>query len=350
MPQQSHDRRRFLKHSAAALGVGALMRPQSGPTILSRRAGPVVVSSANGHMKCTQTAYDMIAKGGDVAEAVVAGVTHVENDPNDMSVGYGGIPNERGVVELDASVMDGESCLSGAVASIQDIRNPAAVALHVMRYTDHCLLVGEGAKEFALAHGFKEESLVTERSRKVWLRWKADLSDRDDWFPTEGAEISEDLKKVIGVHGTINCNAVDMSENLAGVTTTSGLSFKIPGRVGDSPIIGAGLYVDNDFGAAGSTGRGEANIITCGSHTVVQGMRQGMHPKDACLYAAKNIVRMTRAKHLIREDGQPSFNVKFYAVDKEGRYGGGAIYAGGSYAVCDDKGPRLEDMPGVFPS
>jgi N4-(beta-N-acetylglucosaminyl)-L-asparaginase len=156
------------------------------------------------------------------------------------------------------------------------------------------------------------------------------------------------LKKVLGVHGTINCNAVGKDGNLAGVTTTSGLSFKIPGRVGDSPIIGAGLYVDNDFGAAGSTGRGEANIITCGSHTVVQGLRAGLHPKDACVEAARNIVRMTRAKHLLRADGKPDFNVKFYAVDKQGRTGGAAIFAQGSYAVCDEQGPRLVDLAGVY--
>jgi N4-(beta-N-acetylglucosaminyl)-L-asparaginase len=291
---------------------------------------------------------EMILKGLPLLEAVVAGVTLVENDPNDMSVGYGGIPNEEGIVELDSSVMDGATCLSGAVASLRDIKNPAAVALHVLRYTDHCLLVGEGARRFALAHGFKAEDLLTDRARQIWLRWKANLSETDDWFPTEGKEISEDLKKVLGVHGTINCNAVSADGNLAGVTTTSGLSFKIPGRVGDSPIIGAGLYVDNDFGAAGSTGRGEANIISCGSHTVVSGMRAGLHPKDACVEGARNIVRLTKAKHLLRDDGKPNFNVKFYAVDKQGRTGGAAIFAEGSYAVCDQEGPRLLDLAGVF--
>jgi N4-(beta-N-acetylglucosaminyl)-L-asparaginase len=318
------------------------------PLIISQRATPAVVSSANGHPHCTSKAMEIILKGQPIVEAVVAGVTLVETDPEDMSVGYGGIPNEEGVVELDSSVRDGQSCLAGAVASLRDIKNPAAVALHVLRFTDHCLLVGEGAKRFALAHGFKAENLLTDRARQIWLRWKANLSETDDWFPTEGKEIGEDLKKVLGVHGTINCNAVGKDGNLAGVTTTSGLSFKIPGRVGDSPIIGAGLYVDNDFGAAGSTGRGEANIITCGSHTVVQGLRAGLHPKDACVEAARNIVRMTRAKHLLRADGKPDFNVKFYAVDKQGRTGGAAIFAQGSYAVCDEQGPRLVDLAGVY--
>lgn len=348
MPRATPDRRRFLRHSAATLSAACLLHPDRAPVYWKRRPHPAVVASSNGHPGCNAKAMELILKGVPVVEAVVAGVTLVENDPNDSSVGYGGIPNEEGVVELDASVMDGARCLAGGVAALRDIKNPAAVALHVLRYTDHCLLVGEGARRFALAHGFKHENLLTDRARKIWLRWKSRLSDDDDWFPTEGDEISEELKKVLGVHGTINCNAVDSKGDLAGVTTTSGLSFKIPGRVGDSPIIGAGLYVDNDAGAAGSTGRGEANIISCGSHTVVVAMQQGMHPKDACLYAAKNIVRLTKAKHLTKEDGRPNFDVKFYAVDKEGRTGGGSIFGGGRYAVFDKDGGRTVDLPGVF--
>jgi N4-(beta-N-acetylglucosaminyl)-L-asparaginase len=288
---------------------------------------------------------EMILAGKPVVEAVVEGVTLVENDPEDNSVGYGGLPNEEGVVQLDSSVMDGPTCLAGAVACLENIKNPARVALHVLRYTDHCLLVGEGAKRFAKAHGFKEEDLLTEASRKIWLRWKANLSKDDDWFPTDQSRAEhESLRKVLGTHGTINCDAINAEGDLAGVTTTSGLSFKIPGRVGDSPIIGAGLYVDNDFGAAGSTGRGEANIISCGSVTVVEGLRRGLHPKDACIAAANNIIRLTRARHLVRADGKPDFNVKFYAVDKKGRHGGAAIYAGGHYAVFDAQGKRLEPL------
>ena len=228
------------------------------------------------------------------------------------------------------------------MAAIENIQNPAQVALHVMRYTDHCLIVGKGALEFAKAHGFKETELLTDKAREMWLHWKATLSEKDDWFPKK--DLPPAVKAWFDSTGTINCNGVTPKGDLGGCTTTSGLAFKIPSRVGDSPIVGAGLYVDNDFGAAGSTGRGEANIITCGSFSVVEGIRRGMHPKDACVYAAKNVIRMTRAKHLVGEDGKPNFNVKWYAVDRQGRYGGGAIKPGGKFAVCDGDGPRLEDL------
>lgn len=337
------NRRRFLS-SAAAVGAGATVASAAarGPEILIRKPHPAVVSSANGFPRCTSKAMEGIIAGKPVVEAVVDGVEIIENDPDDMTVGYGGLPNERGVVQLDASVMDGVSCLSGAVGCIENIKNPARVALHVMRYTDHCLIVGEGAKEFAKAHGFKEENLLTDKARKHWLKWKASLSDRDDWFPVGKAEGGVEKPKMS--YGTINCDGVNSEGDVAGVTTTSGLSYKIPGRVGDSPIIGAGLYVDGDHGAAGSTGRGEANIISCGSFSVVEAIRNGKHPKDACVYAAQNIVRLTRAKHLVRPDGKPAFNVKFYAVDKKGRHGGAAIWAGGKYACFDAKGNRKEDL------
>lgn len=283
-----------------------------------------------------------------MVDAVVAGVNHVENDPKDHSVGLGGLPNEEGIVELDSCVMDGPTCNAGGVAAIRNIKNPSQVALRVMRYTDHCLIVGDGARRFALAHGFKEEELLTEEAREIWLAWKSRRSKKDDWFPLPKEQVSEGARPYIRDWGTINCDGVDAKGNLGGVTTTSGLSYKIPGRVGDSPIIGAGLYVDNRVGAAGSTGRGEANIITCGSATVVEGMRQKKHPKDACLYACQRIADMTVMKHLVRPDGHPNFNVKFYAVDKQGRHGGAAIHAGGTYAVFDKDGNRLEPLAGLF--
>jgi N4-(beta-N-acetylglucosaminyl)-L-asparaginase len=286
--------------------------------------------------------------GKPVVDAVVAGVNLVENDPNDHSVGYGGLPNERGVVELDSSVMDGASGLAGAVAALQGIKNPSLVALKVMRYTDHALLVGEGALEFARAHGFQTEDLLTPEAREIWLYWKSTLSDRDDWFEKPRSELPKDVHKYLNITGTINCDAIDRNGNLAGVTTTSGLAFKIPGRVGDSPIIGAGLFVDNDHGAAGSTGRGEANIVTAASATVVEALRRGKHPKDACLFACERIVKATKAKRLLRPDNKPNFNVNLYAVDKSGRYGAAAIYAGGEFAVCDAKGNRKEKMAGLF--
>jgi N4-(beta-N-acetylglucosaminyl)-L-asparaginase len=309
---------------------------------------PVVVSSANGYPACVDKAMEQILGGKPLVEAVVAGVNIVENDPKDHSVGYGGLPNENGVVELDSSVMDGKTGLAGAVAALHNIKNPSKVALQVMRYTDHALLVGEGALQFAKAHGFKEEDLLTEEAREIWLYWKSTLSEKDDWFPKPPDQLPPDVQKYLDITGTINCDAVDRDGNLAGVTTTSGLAFKVPGRVGDSPLIGAGLFVDNDVGAAGSTGRGEANIVTCGSATVVEGMRYGKHPKDACLLACERIAATTRVKRLLRKDGKPDFNVKFYAVDRTGRYGGAALYPGGQFAVADKKGSRLEDLAALY--
>ncbi|MFO0634662.1 MAG: N(4)-(beta-N-acetylglucosaminyl)-L-asparaginase [Nannocystaceae bacterium] len=345
-------RRGFLLRSTMMLGSGCLVAPKSGsaaaPTVLRTPKHPVVVASANGHPACVQTALEKILAGTPAVDAVVAGVTLVEDDPSDHSVGLGGLPNEDGEVELDASVMDGKSGLAGAVCSLRRIRNPSQVALAVMRYTDHVLLAGEGARAFARAHGFVEQELLTPEAREIWLYWKSTMSDKDDWLPKTGKDVPANVKAFFGITGTINCCAVDRDGNLAGVTTTSGLAFKIPGRVGDSPLVGAGLFVDNGVGAAGSTGRGEANIVTAGSHTVVEFMRAGKHPKDACLAACKRIVESTRAPRLLRADGKPDFNVNYYAVDKQGRYGGAALFDGGSFAVCDAKGPRTEKLEGLF--
>lgn len=354
MRRRRFKRRSFLARSSAILGTGCLATRSgraSGPaTAASRPPHPVVVSSANGYPHCTAKVMELLLAGTPAADAVVGGVTLVEDDPNDHSVGLGGLPNEDGVVELDASVMDGATGLAGAVASLRNIKNPAQVALRVMRQTDHALLVGEGALRFARAHGFPEQPLLTEEARKIWLYWKSTLSDTDDWLPPDPAELPPRAKEMFGITGTINCDAVDAAGNLAGVTTTSGLAFKIPGRVGDSPLIGAGLFVDNAVGAAGSTGRGEANIVTCGSATVVEGLRQGKHPTDACLMACQRIVDATRVARLQRADGRPDFNVKFYAVDKGGRFGGAAIWSGGSFAVHDGKGNRLQDLAYLFQS
>ncbi|HWB77214.1 MAG TPA: N(4)-(beta-N-acetylglucosaminyl)-L-asparaginase [Nannocystaceae bacterium] len=346
-------RRGFLLRSSLVLGSGCLASPQTRAAVLAPAVGakpkhPVVVASANGYPGCVETAMKKILDGAPVVDAVVAGVNLVEDDPNDHSVGYGGLPNEVGEVELDASVMDGPSGLAGAVAALHKFKNPSKVALAVMRYTDHALLVGEGAAAFARAHGFKEENLLTPEAREIWLYWKSTLSDKDDWFPKETKLLPEEVKKLFGITGTINCCGVDRNGDIGGVTTTSGLAFKIPGRVGDSPLIGAGLFVDNAVGAAGSTGRGEANIVTAASHTVVELMRAGKHPKDACLGACKRIAESTRAKRLQRADGKPDFNVNFYAVDKRGRYGGAAIYPGGEFAVCDSKGARKEKLAALF--
>jgi N4-(beta-N-acetylglucosaminyl)-L-asparaginase len=343
-------RRSFLLRSSAVLGTGCLASTSSAsraPAVV-KPGHPVVVASANGYPACVEKAMEEILAGKPLVDAVVAGVTIVENDPSDHSVGLGGLPNENGVVQLDASVMDGATGLSGAVAAIENIKNPAQVALRVMRYTDHALLAGAGALAFARAHGFKEEDLLTEEAREIWLYWKGAHSDKNDWIAKPKSELPEALHRYLDITGTINCDAVDRNGNLAGVTTTSGLAFKIPGRVGDSPLIGAGLFVDNEVGAAGSTGRGEANIVTCGSATVVEGMRYGKHPKDACLLACERIAKTTKIPRLLRKDGKPSFNVKFYAVDRSGRHGGAALYAGGEYAVADQKGSRKEPLAGLY--
>lgn len=308
---------------------------------------PVVISSVNGERAVTR-AMELLNKNYDPLDAVISGVNLIENDPEDITVGLGGLPNEEGVVQLDASVMHGPTHNAGAVGALENIKNASSVAKLVMERTDHVLLVGEGAQKFARAHGFKEEELLTDKSRKIWLYWKETLNKNDDWFPPMIEELDEEIKKYYHLDGTVNCCAVDINGALAGVTTTSGLSFKIPGRVGDSPIIGAGLYVDNEVGAAGSTGRGEANLKNLASFMVVEFMRQLKSPTDACLAACQRIVEHTRLPSLLDDAGKPNFNVKFYAVNKRGEYGSAAIYSGGQFCIADKKGVRKEDMAYLF--
>jgi N4-(beta-N-acetylglucosaminyl)-L-asparaginase len=218
-----------------------------------------------------------------------------------------------------------------------------------MERTDHVLLVGEGALRFAMAHGFKQEDLVTEASRNEWLKWKEKLSAKDDWLPPH-TEYDRDIGGLFEPfyrnYGTIHCSGIDLHGNISCVTTTSGLAYKIPGRVGDSPIIGAGLYLDNEVGAAGSTGRGEANLINCSSVMIVEFMRQGKSPEQACLEACKRIVAHNRMRRLQNEDGSPNFNVKFYAVNKKGEHGSACIESGGTYAVHDGTAAKL--LPSAY--
>jgi N4-(beta-N-acetylglucosaminyl)-L-asparaginase len=245
----------------------------------------VVIASGNG-LRATDRAMEMIRNGSDALDAVIAGVNIVEDDPDDMTVGLGGLPNEEGIVELDSSVMHGPTHRCGAVASLRNIKNPSKVAKVVMNRTDHVLLVGEGALRFAKMHGFKEEELLTDKSREMWVKWKEHLSTKDDYLPAhtiDTKDIGSQFHEVMQTNGTINCLAKDLNGNISGVTTTSGLAWKIPGRVGDSPIIGAGLYVDNEIGAAGSTGRGEANLENCSSVLIVEWMGEGKSPEEACL-------------------------------------------------------------------
>lgn len=357
------NRRDFLKTGALAglgavgaslAGRGAALAAPGGPLQSSSgQGGPVVIASANG-LRATERAMELLRDGADTLEAVVSGVNIVEADPEDMSVGYGGLPNALGVVQLDSSVMHGPTRGAGAVGALESFKHPSRVAMAVMSYTDHVFLVGKGAKRFAREMGFPEEELLTERARRRWLAWRAGLSPRDDYLTPEesGEDISDfgliDAWDGARHHGTINCCALNAGGELSGVTTTSGLAFKVPGRVGDSPIVGAGLYVDNDVGAAGSTGRGEAVIKSCGSMLVVEHMRRGLAPTDACLEALRRIVHFTVAERLLDGAGRPAFNVNFYAVNKSGEHGAAAIWSGSRYSVCDGQGNRLEESAFLY--
>ena len=332
----------------------------------------IVISSANG-TACCKKAMEVLAKGGDTLAAVIAGVNLVEEDPNDDSVGYGGLPNEEGVVELDASVMHGPTRRCGSVGAIRNCMYPSRVAKVVMEQTDHIMLVGDGATRFAKAWGFPEVNLLTERSRIAWMTWKQSLRDangRSYWIdgtdaPPKANKIAE-LRKAFphanddmlayawerAIHpitGTINCLALNEKGEMSGTTTTSGMAWKIPGRVGDSPMIGAGLYVDQEVGAAGSTGRGEENIRVCGAHTIVENMRHGMSPADACMDALKRISR--NYDHDLKR--MASFNIEFYALRKDGVYAAVRLFAPkgkpSKFSVNDTGGEsRLEDCVTLY--
>ena len=338
-------------------------QPASGD---AHRGGPVVISSLNG-LRATARAMDLLRDGYDPADAIVQGVKIIEDDPEDDSVGYGGLPNADGVVELDASVMHGPTHKSGAVASIRNIKNPAHVALLVLRRTDHCLLVGEGALRFAKLHGFKEEDLLTEHARQEYLHWRENMSKDDDWLndderdapvgktwdrlpwqsedhkdTTPRTNDGPDIKKrtqgkpfITDVTGTVHCSALTAKGDVASCTSTSGLNWKIPGRVGDSPIIGAGNYCDNAVGAAGCTGRGESAIVNLSAYSMVRSMEGGMSPEEACLDAAKRMLDRTKEKRLKGPDGKPNYNVSFYALRKDGAYGAACLMPGGTFSVHD---------------
>jgi N4-(beta-N-acetylglucosaminyl)-L-asparaginase len=345
MPTQL-SRRTFLSVSAASLGATALGASPPQPVGTLR---PVVISSANG-LRTVEKAMELIRGGLDPLDAAVAGVAIVEADPSDHSVGYGGIPNEEGIVELDAAVMHGPTHGGGAVASLRNIMHPAAVARMVMNRTDHCLLVGEGALKFARAHGFPEINLLTDEAREIWLHWKETNGKDSDWVAAPDDELSPAVRAFFGirVHGTIHCSALDTHGNIGCVTTTSGLYYKIPGRVGDSPILGAGLWLDNEVGSAGSTGRGEANLLNLSSHTIVEALRRGLGPKDAALEACKRIAATTRNPRLRDAKGRPNFDVKFYCVTKDGHYAGASLWAGAKMAVHDGEAARLVDCTPLY--
>ncbi|HEX3866788.1 MAG TPA: N(4)-(beta-N-acetylglucosaminyl)-L-asparaginase [Gemmatimonadaceae bacterium] len=378
----SVSRRDFLgAGAAAAAGIALPKLAGAMPAITVRDraedipkafAGrPVIISAANGYdrdpsgKRGIQVAWDMISSGADPLDAAVAGVQIVELNPTDQSVGLGGLPNEDGVVQLDASVMHGPSKRAGSVGALEDVAQAAAVAKCVMDYTDHIMLVGEGAKKFALEMGFKAQNLLTDESRMDWLRWKSRQNPTDNWLdlppkPARAASPKPDDEEQLShahvyydsygvpyTYGTINMDVVTSSGDIASVTTTSGLSWKIPGRVGDSPIVGAGQYCDNEVGAAGSTGRGEANIKVCGAFLAVEFMRQGMSPEQSLMKVMERVIAMTE-KRLLNDKGRPYFQLQYYAVNKKGEYAGACAYEGSKFAVADAKGARVENCSFLF--
>ena len=396
-------RRDFVKTAAAAGVAGAVPRTLDGAPLVytPQSVSPVVISDTSGIRftnggpeSAVERAFRGIVEGEDVLDALIAGVNIPELDPTETGIGYGGLPNANGVVQLDACCMHGPKKQAGGVAGLEGVRTPSLVARAVMEYTDHHLLVGAGAQEFARMMGFEiEDDLNTDRSRELWLEWKRRIDPghfpdpqrrpggtgsgadsgrggaKDAGGPEELASaratlearrhagyqagldmVREGLIDENSFWGTINCDGIGPGGDICGVTTTSGLSWKIPGRAGDSPILGAGLYVDGDIGAAGSTGRGEANLFNLCSFLIVEKMRDGMHPLDAGMAALERIRANTIEERLLNSRGEPAFNVRFFALNKRGEYAGVSMYASGqvTYAVCDENGAREEPLEGLL--
>lgn len=338
------SRRTFLGALTAAAAVPALTPTPAAAFPAIRRARVArfaAVASANG-IRGVNLAVSLMQRGTDTLDAAVEGVKIQELDPEDTSVGYGGLPNEDGVVQLDASCMHGPTRRAGAVAALEGIKTPSEVARLVLQYTNHILLVGEGAKRFALSYGFREEDLLTERSRQAWLRWRANRGPNDDWLDVPGDGEVWTARPT----GTVNLNAINAQGDISSVTTTSGLAWKIPGRAGDSPIVGAGQYTDNAIGAAGSTGRGESNIMACGGFLTVEHMRQGMSPTDACLATLRRVVALTPPR-LLDDAGKPRFQLNFYAVNKRGETGAAALFPS-RYAAHDGTEGRVLDSAHLY--
>lgn len=377
------NRREFLVNSAA---LGALVTSgetafgQAPAVVKSKAARPVVISASNGNYfknggkeTCVELAFRRITEGADVLTALIEGVNILELDPTECYVGYGGLPNADGVVQLDSSCMHGPLKRAGAVASLEGVRTPSRVARMVLDLTDHHLLVGKGAQAFARNMGFAiEDDLNTDLSRKAWLEWKRktdpshylDPDKRTDLYKTAVQQLArEGWIPSSKMHGTINCDGINSKGELCGVTTTSGLPFKIPGRVGDSPILGAGLYVDNDVAAVGSTGRGEANLYNLCSYLIVENLRKGMHPKDAGMDALRRVRANTVEKRLRKDNGDPNFNINYYILNAQGVHAGVAMYAEdeeergyagqtdtqmAQYSYCDENGPRTVQVEGLL--
>jgi len=383
-------RRDFLKTTstsiAAAGPLATLVTPassgaRSAELWIQGTVKPLVISDYSGwefrnggKENAVERAFRLITEGKDVLDALIAGVNIPELDPLETGIGYGALPNADGIVELDSSCMHGPKKRAGAVASMQGVRTPSLVAKAVMDHTDHHLLVGDGARQFARAMGFTvEDDLNTDNSRKLWREWKRRI-DPEHWLDPEG-----DARKPIPKHqkdpgeaamlesrgiaaglsmvrdgliregsfwGTINCDGIGPNGDICGVTTTSGLAWKIPGRAGDSPIVGAGQYTDNEIGAAGSTGLGEANIMVCGGFLTVEHMRRGLAPTDAALETLKRVVALTPPR-LLNQNGRPKFQLNFYAVNKKGETGCAALYPS-KHAVHDGSKAEVRDSAYLY--
>ena len=344
------SRRNFIS-GAAGIGIGL---PLLGKTTVPKVQGsgkinrPLIVTSKTNPATregVTTAAWESLQAGGSPLDAAEKGTNVSELDPRDTSVGYGGDPNEEGFHQLDACVMSGpDNNNAGAVSALENIKTPCSVARLVMERTDHLLLTGKGALKFARMHGFKEEDLLTEEARKHWVDWKENLSERDYYHPPH-----KKYKPEGG--GTINVLVLDANGDIAGATSTVGHHFKIVGRVGDSPIIGAGLYVDNAIGAAGATGHGAESIKVCASFLAMEKMREGMSPQDACRYVCQRVSD--------RHNGKPLFGLKLVALNKNGEYGSCSLrgkidketgkLVGGGFGVRDAKGFRMEPGTALLP-
>jgi N4-(beta-N-acetylglucosaminyl)-L-asparaginase len=364
------SRRDFVKTSvlgAVAAGVGSRAHGESvaaqpDPPQSGSQKRPIIVCANNGYAYL-ESAFSFLKAGGDTLDAALRVVKGPEDDPNDTSVGLGGIPNEEGVVELDACCMHGPTRRAGSVGGVRNIKNVSLVAKAVFEHTGHVMLVGEGAERFAVAMGFPRENLLTEHSRKVWMLWKEYHSNEDWWGPgladphwqapkarpdgssqlewrQERYRKLEEHAAEVGIApemrrdaihtvlfpptGTIHCSALNEKGEISGCTTTSGLGFKLPGRCGDSPIIGAGCYTDQDVGSAGATGSGEENIKVAGAHTIVENMRHGMSPQEAGMDALKRVARTYNGDM----DKLRFVDMTYYVLRKDGAYAGVSLWEG----------------------
>jgi N4-(beta-N-acetylglucosaminyl)-L-asparaginase len=315
-------RRKFLKLSAAASALPTALAFAKSPAVIK----PIVISTWNFGLQANEAAWKILAKDGRALDAVEAGARVPEGDPKETSVGLGGLPDRDGKVTLDACIMD-ENGNIGSVAFLEHIVHPVSVARKVMEKTPHVMLVGEGALQFALANGFKKEKLLTKESEQAWKDWLK----KAEYKPVANIEN----------HDTIGILALDAKGNLSEACTTSGMAYKMRGRVGDSPIIGAGLYVDNEIGAATSTGVGEEVIRIVGCHLVVELMRQGNSPEQACKLAVERIIQKNPEK-------AKTIQVGFLALNKNGEYGAYCLQKGFTFAVHDDESNKLYDSASKF--